>query len=73
VRFGGSELTPTTRFLVLALVGDSDARRTHFRKPLEFDRDKITDIETELAKLISGGALVRAGETEVVLTEEWVD
>ena len=54
-------------------MGDSDARRTHFRKPLEFDRDKITDIETELAKLISGGALVRAGETEVVLTEEWVD
>jgi len=26
----------------------------------------------ELAKLIAGGSLVKAGETEVHLTEEWV-
>jgi TATA-binding protein-associated factor Taf7 len=61
----------------MALVSNSrlshrDAKRTHFRKPLEFDKDKITATETELAKLIAGGSLVKAGETEVHLTEEWV-
>ena len=49
-----------------------DAKRTHFRKPLEFDRNRITEIESELAQLIGGGALVKAGETEVTITEEWV-
>ncbi len=50
----------------------SDAQRTHFRKPLDFDKARISALEADLAKLISGGALNRPGETEVTITEEWV-
>ena len=51
---------------------DRDAQRTHFRKPLEYDKKRISTLEADLARLIAGGALNRPGEVEVTLTEEWV-
>ena len=50
----------------------SDAQRTHFRKPVEIDTARVTALETDLAKLITGGTLNRPGETMVELIEEWV-
>lgn len=50
-----------------------DAQRTHFRRPPDFDKSRISAIEAELSKLIAGGALNRPGETKVELIEEWVD
>jgi hypothetical protein len=49
-----------------------DAQRTYFRRPLDIDKARISALEADLAKLISGGALNRPGETTVQLTEEWV-
>jgi hypothetical protein len=36
------------------------------------NKSRITALEGDLAKLITGGALNRPGETTVELVEEWV-